>query len=54
MIGMRLKRGIGLDPPRRLVAVHDRELDVHQDQVRALAAAIAVSASSPLSASIIS
>ena len=33
MIGIGLERRIGLDPPRRLVAVHDRKLDVHQDQV---------------------
>ena len=33
MIGIALELGIGLDPPRRLVAVHDRKLDVHQDQV---------------------
>ena len=30
------ERGIGLDPPRRFVAVETRELDVHEDQVRAL------------------
>src|SRR5215813_11986153 len=30
----RLERRIGLDAPRRLVAVHDGQLDVHQDQVR--------------------
>ncbi len=33
MIGIALSSGIGLDPARRLVAVHDRQLDVHQDQV---------------------
>ena len=33
MIGMSLQLRIGLDPARRLVAVHDRKLDVHQDQV---------------------
>src|SRR5262249_321106 len=29
----RFQRRIGLDAPRRLVAVHHRHLDVHQDQV---------------------
>ena len=33
MIGMWLQRRVGLDAPRRLVAVHHRHLDVHQDQV---------------------
>ena len=33
MIGIALERRIGLDPARRLVAVDDRKLDVHQDQV---------------------
>ena len=33
MIGIGLQLGIGLDAPRRLVAVHHRQLDVHQDQV---------------------
>ena len=33
MIGIALQRRVGLDPPRRLVAVHHRHLDVHQDQV---------------------
>ena len=33
MIGMCLERRVGLDAPRRLVAVDDRQLDVHQDQV---------------------
>src|SRR5271165_3254502 len=32
----RLEVGIGPDPPRRLVAVHDGQLNVHQDQVRTL------------------
>ena len=30
----RAERRIGLDAPRRLVAVHHRHLDIHQDQVR--------------------
>ena len=33
MIGIALQRGIGLDAPRRLVAVEQRQLDVHQDEV---------------------
>ena len=33
MIGMSRSRRIGLDAPRRLVAVDHRQLDVHQDQV---------------------
>ena len=33
MIGMEPERGIGLDPPRRLVSIDFRELDVHQDEV---------------------
>jgi hypothetical protein len=28
--------GVGLDPARRFIPVHYRELDVHQDQVRSL------------------
>src|SRR5580692_4527479 len=30
----RLELGIGLDPPRRLVAVEHRHLDIHQNQIR--------------------
>ena len=45
MIGMERNAGIGLDPARRLVAVHDRKLDVHQDQVRPLFSATSASAS---------
>ena len=33
MIGIALQRRIGLDAARRLVAVHDRKLNVHQDQI---------------------
>ena len=33
MIGIAASAGIGLDAPRRLVAVDHRQLDVHQDQV---------------------
>ena len=36
MIGIASSSGIGLDAPRRLVAVDHRHLDVHQDQVRPL------------------
>ena len=37
MIGIVAQLGFRLDPPRRLVAVEHGQLDVHQDQVRALA-----------------
>ena len=54
MIGMPCSRRIGLDAARRLVAVHHRQLDVHQDQVRPLALRPTAIASSPSPASIIS
>jgi hypothetical protein len=46
------ERWIGLDAARRLVAIHDRKLDIHQ--YYGLCFAAAVSASSPFTASIIS
>ena len=33
MIGIDLVAGSALMPARRLVAVHHRQLDVHQDQI---------------------
>ena len=45
------ERWIGLDAARRLVAIHDRKLDIHRSG-RCFAAT--VTASSPFSASIIS
>ena len=34
MIGIDVQLRIGPDPPRGLVAVHHRQLNIHQDQVR--------------------
>ena len=52
MIGI-AERRIGLDPPRRLVAVDPGQLDVHQDQVGLLLGGLATP-SAPSTASIIS
>ena len=34
MIGISLPAGVGLDPAGRFVAVHHRQLNIHQDQIR--------------------
>ena len=54
MMRDRAQGGIRLDPAGRLVAVEPGQLDVHQDQIRALASRRAVTPSSPVSASSIS
>ena len=36
MIGIDSVAGSDLMPPRRLVAVHDRQLNIHQDQIGTL------------------
>ena len=49
----RFQGGIGFDAARGGIAVHDWQLDIHQDEI-ARCLAIASSASSPFSASVIS
>jgi hypothetical protein len=36
MIGIDRKAGSALILPRRLITVHDRQLDIHQDEIRPL------------------
>ena len=54
MIGNCAERRIRLDPARRLIAIEDRQLNIHQDQVRPMLGGRGNAPASPSSASIIS